>query len=66
MLQGEHSAILLTFIMLPLVIKISVLSIFERPFYTGLCAYGIRIKISYAIPDVLISYKQVGIHTLLQ
>ena len=33
--QGEHSAILLTFIKLPFVIKIFVLSIFERPFYTG-------------------------------
>ena len=35
MLQGEHSAIFLTFIKLPIVIKIFVLSIFERPFYTG-------------------------------
>ena len=35
MLQGEHSAILLTFIKLPFVIKIFVLSIFEWPFYTG-------------------------------
>ena len=35
MLQGEHSAILLTFIKLPFVIKIYVLSIFEWPFYTG-------------------------------
>ena len=35
MLQGEHSVILLTFIKLPLVIKIFVLSIFERPFNTG-------------------------------
>ena len=35
MLQGEHSAILLTFIKLPFVIKTSVLSIFEWPFYTG-------------------------------
>ena len=35
MLQGEHSAILSTFIKLPLVIKIFVLSIFEWPFYTG-------------------------------
>ena len=34
MLQGEHSAILSTFIKLPLVIKIF-LSIFKRPFYTG-------------------------------
>ena len=35
MLQGEHSAILPTFIKLPLVIKIFVLSIFKWPFYTG-------------------------------
>ena len=35
MLQMEHSAILLTFIMLPVAIKTFVLSIFEWPFYTG-------------------------------
>ena len=35
LLQGEHSAILLTFVKLPFVIKIFVLSIFEWPFYTG-------------------------------
>ena len=35
MLQGEHSAIFLTFIKLPIVIKIFVLSIFEWPFYTS-------------------------------
>ena len=34
MLHREHSAILLTIIKLPFVIKISVSSIFERPFYT--------------------------------
>ena len=34
MLQGEHSAILLTFIKLPFVIKIFDLFIFEWPFYT--------------------------------
>ena len=41
MLQGEHSAILLAFIKLPIVIKIFVLSIFEWPFYTGftVCSY---------------------------
>ena len=33
--QGEHSAILLTCIELPFVIKNFVLSIFEWPFYTG-------------------------------
>ena len=35
MLQREHSAILSTFIKLPFVIKIIVLSIFEWPIYTG-------------------------------
>ena len=35
MLQGEHSAIHLTFIKLPFVTKIFVLSIFEWPFYIG-------------------------------
>ena len=35
MLQGEHSAILLTFIKLPFVIKIFVFSIFEWPLKTG-------------------------------
>ena len=34
-LQGEHFAILLTFIKVPFVIKIFILSIFEWPFYTG-------------------------------
>ena len=35
MLQGEHSAILLTFIKLQFVIKSFVLSTIEWPFYTG-------------------------------
>ena len=35
MLQREHSAILLTFIKLPVVIKTFVLTIFEWLFYTG-------------------------------
>ena len=33
---GEHSAIVLTFIKLPIVIKIADLSFFEWPFYAGL------------------------------
>ena len=37
--QGEHSVILSTFIKLPIVIKIFVLSIFEWPFYTGFAAH---------------------------
>ena len=39
MLKEEHSAILLTFIKLPFVIKIFILSIFEWPFYTGLTVH---------------------------
>ena len=38
-LQGEHTAILSTFIKLPFVIKIFVLSIFEWPFNTGFTVY---------------------------
>ena len=40
MLQGEHSAILSTFIKLPFVIKSFVLSIFEGPFYTGFTVFA--------------------------
>ena len=39
MLQGEHSAILSTFIKLPFVIKICVLSILEWPLQTGFTVY---------------------------
>ena len=35
MLKWEHSAILSTFIKLPFVVKIFVLSIIKWPFYTG-------------------------------
>ena len=41
MLQREHSAILLTFIKLPVAIKAFVLSIFEWPFYTGFTVHTI-------------------------
>ena len=37
---GEYSALLLIFIKLLLVIKISVLSIFEWPFYAGFTVYA--------------------------
>ena len=39
MLQGEHSALLLTFIKLPSVIKIFVLSFFEWPLKTGFTVF---------------------------
>ena len=38
----EHSAILLTFIKLPVVIKIFVLSIFEWLFYAGFTIYNAK------------------------
>ena len=46
MLQREHSAILLTFIKLPFVIKIFVLSVFEWLFYTGftVCACDVYVN----------------------
>ena len=53
MLQREHSAILLTFIKLPFVIKIYVLLIFEWPFYTSFTVNGSAHEIS-----VLIAYAQ--------
>ena len=42
MLQGEHSVILSTFIKLPFVIKIFVLSIFEWPLETGFTVQSIK------------------------
>ena len=49
-----HSAILLTFIKLPFVIKIFALTIFEWPFYTGftvVCIYARTIGISLVFPE---------------
>ena len=48
MLQVEHSAILSTFIKLLFVIKIFVLSIFERPFYTAFTVHYITLTITLA------------------
>ena len=39
MLQGEHSAILLTFIKLTIVVETFVLSSFEWPFYAGFTVF---------------------------
>ena len=54
MLQGEHSAIFSTFIKLPFVIKIFVLSIFEWPLKTGFtvvkldqCVYEFSLNLSF-------------------
>ena len=58
MLQGELSAILLTFIKLPIVIKFFVLSIFEWPFsqvllYTGIYYQRIKGKTEYLTRNIL-------------
>ena len=55
MLQVEHSAILLTFIKLPFVIKIIVLSIFEWLFYTGFTVF-----INWRISGFKIAFNQSG------
>ena len=44
MLQGEHSAILPTFIKLPFVFKSFALSIFEWPFKTGFTVHVLCMK----------------------
>ena len=48
MLQREHYAILLTFIKLPVVIKIFVLSIFEWLFYTDFTVFSILMNNTYS------------------
>ena len=42
--EWEHSAVLSTFIKLPFVIKIFVLSIFEWPFHTGFAVHLMAIN----------------------
>ena len=54
MLQGEHSAILSTFIKLPFVIIIFVLSVFEWPLKTGLTVSTSRLE-DIVDPDQLAS-----------
>ena len=55
MLQGEHPEILSTFIKLPFVIKIFVLSIFELQFYTGFTVFIIIFdKLIYQLETVCI------------
>ena len=69
MLQGEHSAILLTFIKLPFVIKIFVLSICEWSFYTGITVICSSRSLSTIFPPYdkgLISYHTVPWQVLAQ
>ena len=60
MLQGEHSAILSTFIKLPFVIKIFVLSIFEWPFCTGftVCKEEIKIFLKTSVLENLLLFEK--------
>ena len=53
MLQREHSAILSTFIKLPTF----VLSIFERPFYTGFTVLTLKAKIVIFEINFLLLYS---------
>ena len=55
MLQGEHSAILSTFIKLPYVIKIFVLSICEWQLKTGFTVFGMSHQV---IPKLACSVKE--------
>ena len=50
MLQREQSAILSTFIKLPFVIKIFILSIFEWLFYTGCTVQDLRWRVQWFEP----------------
>ena len=59
MLQGEHSAILSTFIKLPFVIKIFVLSIFGWSFYTGFTVIPKSHGLAQLYKQILLSYRNV-------
>ena len=60
MLQGEHSAILSTFVNLPFVIKIVVLSIIEWPFWTGFTVLNVdtvSVQTTRISPSILLLPK---------
>ena len=61
MLQKEHSAILSTFIKLPVVIKTFVMSILEWPFYTG---FTVLLVYNTAWRNKCIAHKSVLIGSL--
>ena len=58
MLQVEHSAILSTFIKLPIIIKIYVLSIFEWQFYTG---FTVQWQSQYHSFSVFIFFSSISV-----
>ena len=61
MLQREHSAILLTFIKLPVVIKTFVMSILEWSFYTG---FTVLLVYNTVWPNKCTAHKSVLIQIL--
>ena len=62
MLQGEHSAIRMTFIKLQFVIKTFVLSIFEWPLMTGFTVLSLLKYIWYFIPLPLMYIQHLLCH----
>ena len=60
MLQGEHSAILFTFIKLPIVIKIFVLSIFEWPLKTGFTVFQVLEQLQAEVESTLHAFELSG------
>ena len=69
MLQGEHSAILSTFIKLPFVIKTFVLSIFEWLFMTGFTLFSsavtLKIRARSLEPNLVFIMPRSYIHANL-
>ena len=59
MLQGEHSAILLTFIKLPFVIKIFVLSILSGCFTQGFLHINVEGKNHHNEQGLILTYEPV-------
>ena len=60
-LQREHSAKLSTYIKLPFVIKIFVLSVFEWPFYTG---FTVHVAPSLPYPSTRLYLRQFVLHKI--
>ena len=69
MLQGEHSAILSTFIKLPFVSKLFVLSIFEWPLKTGFTVYYLKntlyLFIEHVSKLVCLNHTEIRMYTAI-
>ena len=64
-MQWDHSAILLTFIKLPFVVKTFVLSIFKWPFYTGFTVHEKYSTSKKAIKCYWTNYKGTRIYDMV-